>query len=175
MFFNGIGALAHTLVVGVIAYAALVVLLRFSGKRTLAKWNAFDLIVTVAFGSTLATALLSRDTSAVQVILAFAVLIALQFVISWTSVRIRGAEQLVKSQPALLVYRGSIQSDALRRERVTEVEVRAALRLHGVADTKMVDALILETDGSFSLIEKLPESGSSALKDVKGVPDGLGS
>jgi uncharacterized membrane protein YcaP (DUF421 family) len=37
--------------------------LRVSGKRTLAKMNAFDLVVTVALGSTLATILLSADVS----------------------------------------------------------------------------------------------------------------
>ena len=58
MFFASGSALLRTLVVGSLAYVALVLLLRFSGKRTLSKWNAFDLVVTVAFGSTLATVLL---------------------------------------------------------------------------------------------------------------------
>ena len=47
------------MVVGVLAYVALVFLLRISGKRTLSKMNAFDFVVTVALGSTLATILLS--------------------------------------------------------------------------------------------------------------------
>lgn len=43
------------LVIGVLAYASLILLLRASGKRTLSKMNAFDFIVTVALGSTLAS------------------------------------------------------------------------------------------------------------------------
>ncbi len=46
MFFNGWESLLRTLVVGVLAYISLVLSLRISGKRTLAKMNAFDLIVT---------------------------------------------------------------------------------------------------------------------------------
>ena len=53
VFFQGWGGIARTLVVGVIAYAGLVLILRLSGKRTLSKLNAFDFVVTVAFGSTL--------------------------------------------------------------------------------------------------------------------------
>ncbi|MBA3959135.1 MAG: DUF421 domain-containing protein, partial [Chloroflexi bacterium] len=55
--------LLRTVVVGLLAYVALIGTLRISGKRTLAKLNAFDLVVTVAFGSVLATALLSPDVS----------------------------------------------------------------------------------------------------------------
>ncbi|RMD68975.1 MAG: DUF421 domain-containing protein, partial [Cyanobacteria bacterium J149] len=48
MFFETWSGLGRVLIVGVLAYAGLIVLLRFSGKRTLSKMNAFDLIVTVA-------------------------------------------------------------------------------------------------------------------------------
>jgi uncharacterized membrane protein YcaP (DUF421 family) len=55
MFFSGWDSLLRTLVVGLLAYVVLVVFLRLSGKRTLSKLNAVDLVVTVALGSTLAT------------------------------------------------------------------------------------------------------------------------
>ena len=80
MFFNGWTALAHTVIVGVAAYAALVVLLRLSGKRSLAKMNAFDFVVTVALGSTLATVLLSKEVAPAEGALAFALLLFLQYV-----------------------------------------------------------------------------------------------
>src|SRR4051794_24742339 len=55
MFFHSWAALGRVLLVGPLAYVALVLLLRVSGKRTLTKLNAFDLVVTVSLGSTLAT------------------------------------------------------------------------------------------------------------------------
>ena len=75
MFFDSGTVLVRTVVVGTLASLALVALLRLAGKRTLSKWNAFDLVVTVAFGSTLATALLSKDTSLAQGVVAFALLV----------------------------------------------------------------------------------------------------
>ncbi len=62
-FFDSWSAMGRTVVVGVLAYLALVLLLRVSGKRTLSKMNAFDLVVTVALGSTLATVLLSTSVA----------------------------------------------------------------------------------------------------------------
>ncbi|MEZ6111860.1 MAG: hypothetical protein R3C99_12705 [Pirellulaceae bacterium] len=66
IFFDNAFSLFRTLVMGVLAYVCLIILLRVSGKRTLSKMNAFDLIVTVALGSTLATVLLSKDVTLAQ-------------------------------------------------------------------------------------------------------------
>ena len=169
MFFDTGSALLRTLVVGSLAYVALILLLRFSGKRTLSKWNAFDLVVTVAFGSTLATVLLSKDTSLAQGVLAFALLVGLQWSITWLSVRSDTLERWVKAQPRLLLFQGRLQHEALRQERVTEREIRAALRTHGITAFEDVEAIVLETDGSFSVLKE-PGKSCSALADVRGYP-----
>ncbi len=77
MFFQNWSGLLRTVVVGVLAYVALVALLRVSGKRTLSKMNAFDFVVMVALGSTLATILLSKNVALAEGVVAFAVLISL--------------------------------------------------------------------------------------------------
>ena len=82
MFFDSWAELGRVTVVSVCAYAALVLLLRVSGKRTLSKMNAFDLVVTVALGSTFATVLLSKDVALAEGVLAFALLISLQFAVA---------------------------------------------------------------------------------------------
>jgi len=95
MFFSGWSTLVRTLVIGVLAYINLIVLLRISGRRTLSKMNAFDLIVTVALGSTFATILLNRDVSLAEGTLALALLIGLQYLVTWTSVRAGWIRKLV--------------------------------------------------------------------------------
>jgi len=80
--FDDFEGVLRTLLVGVVAYVALVVVLRSSGKRTLSKMNAFDLVVTVALGSTLATVLLSRDTPLAEGVVAILVLAGMQRLIT---------------------------------------------------------------------------------------------
>lgn len=153
------------LVVGVLAYFSLVALLRVSGKRTLSKLNAFDLVVTVAIGSTLATVLLSRDVALVEGVLAFVVLIGLQFVVSWTSLRFPRFQEWITSEPRLVVRNGQILRRALRIERITEEEVLAAIRGGGYLSLEKVAAVVIETDGSFSI---LPESVVSSVVTLRG-------
>jgi uncharacterized membrane protein YcaP (DUF421 family) len=168
MLFDGLQPLVRTLIVGTLAYLGLIVLLRLSGKRTLSKWNAFDFVVTIAFGSILATLLLSRDTTLADGLFALALLIVLQAVITFVSTRSRRFHRLVKARPTLLVYRGRLLEEALRRERVTRSEVEAAVRGSGVAATEDVAAVVLETDGSFSVIVSLDGGSDGALAGVAG-------
>ena len=173
MFFNGWSDLGRVIIVGTLAYIGLIALLRISGKRTLAKMNAFDFVVTVALGSTLATVLLSKDVALAEGVLAFTTLIALQFAIAWLSVRSQTVSGLVKSEPALLLYRGRFLRDALRRERVTEGEVRSAVRQGGYGALDAVEAVVLETDGTFSVVPRREDgpSATSALNEVNGFDD----
>lgn len=169
MFFDGWLELVRVLVVGVLAYITLIVLLRVSGKRTLSKMNAFDLVVTVALGSTLATILLSKDVALAEGVLAFALLVSLQFLIAWVSVRSATVRSLVKAEPSLLLHRGQFLLKAMKAERVTEDEVRAAVRAQGVATLEEVEAVVLETDGSFNVVLKQSNAKpASALQDVAG-------
>lgn len=167
MFFDGAHDLLRILVVGTGAYLGLVFILRIAGKRTLSKMNAFDLVVTVAFGSTLASVLLNRDISLSEGLLAFALLAGLQFAVTFTSVRSERFQLLVKAQPSQLFYRGQFLPEALRQERVTEKEVFAAVRAHGIEDIGSVEAVVLETDSSFSVIAGGSSEAMTSLRHVR--------
>jgi uncharacterized membrane protein YcaP (DUF421 family) len=170
MITAGAETLVQTLAAAVLAYAALVAFLRISGKRTLAKWNAFDLVVTVALGSSLATAILSRDVPVMQGALAFAVLIALQYAVTWSSVRWRAVERFVKSEPVLLVFEGRLDEPAMKRSRVTREEIDAALRSQGIARAEDAAAVVLETEGSISIIKDFGGRPPTVLGGVLGFP-----
>jgi uncharacterized membrane protein YcaP (DUF421 family) len=166
-FFDHWSVLLRTATIGVSAYACLIALLRLSGKRTLAKMNAFDLVVTVSLGSMLASLLVNKDVALAQGVLAFGVLIGLQFAVSWSSVRAHWVRRLVTGEPALLLHRGTFLQGALRRARVTEAEVRAAVRAAGCASMEDAHAVVLETDGSFSVVRTSGAHGTSSLADVR--------
>jgi uncharacterized membrane protein YcaP (DUF421 family) len=156
MFFESWFSLLRIIIVGAAAYAVLVILIRLFGKRTLSKMNAFDFVVTVALGSTLATVLLSKDVVLVEGLLALLLLCGLQFTVAYLSVRSERIEALVKSDPALLLYRGQFLDETMRRERITRSEVMAALRAQGVGDISLAEAAVLESDGSVSVVTSPP-------------------
>lgn len=157
MIFDTWAGIGRVLLVGTLAYVALVLVLRISGKRTLTKLNAFDLVVTVSLGSTLATVLLSKTVPLAEGVMALVLLVGLQFLITSLSVRWSSFERLVKSEPTLLMLRGSPLNAALRAQRVTLDEVMAAVRSQGVVDMAEVGAVVLETDGTISVLRCVPD------------------
>ncbi|GAM16073.1 DUF421 domain-containing protein [Mesobacillus selenatarsenatis] len=165
MLFNSWDAVWRTLIVGVLAYSSLVLLLRVSGKRTLSKMNAFDLIVTVALGSTLATILLNKNVALVEGISAFFILIALQYLVAWLSIRSDGFKKLIKSDPKLIFYQGKYLKENIVKERVLEVEILQAARSSGISSMEQVEAVVLETDGRISVIKK-SDSKTNTLDNV---------
>ena len=167
MFFDSLSDLLRVIIVSVTAYAALVVILRVSGKRSLAKLNAFDFVVTVAFGSTLATVLLSKDVSLAEGVLAFAMLALLQYGVSKVSLWSGGFKDAVRSAPCLLVEDGRYREEVMKRERVTDSEIDAAIRKHGLGRIEDAAAVVLETDGSLSVIQGSGDGELTALRSVR--------
>ncbi|WP_430233386.1 DUF421 domain-containing protein [Nitrosomonas communis] len=172
IFFDSWDSILRTLVITILAYVVLIFLLRISGKRTLSKMNAFDFIVTIALGSTLATVLLNKSVSLADGVLALSLLIGLQFLITFFSVRSKRVSKLVKSMPTLLVYKGDLLQDAMRKERVNADEIYAILREKGISSIQDVDAVILETDGSLNVIKCIEKNlKSDVMQPVKAPPD----
>ena len=169
MWFDSWSDVVRVVLVGSAAYALLVLVLRLSGKRTLSQLNAFDFVVTVALGSTLATILLSKDVALVEGVAALALLAGLQYLVAIVSSRWPVTRVAITSRPTLLLFEGRVRSDALRRHRLTVSELRQAIRMQGVGDVAQVKAVVLETNGTMSIITEGKYGDGSALEDVTGL------
>ncbi len=155
--------LLSVLVTASLAYLWMVLLLRVSGKRTLAQLNAFDFIVTVALGSILASVALSESVAWTEGALALAVFAALQFVVAWLSTRSKRMRSALTSKPTVLLEDGTMIHAALLRERIDEDSVRAAIRSSGIGGLESVAAVVLETDGTLSVISRNQRGSGNAL------------
>lgn len=154
MFFDTFFGLVRVVVISSLAYIGLILVLRLAGKRALAKLNAFDLVVTVALGSTLATVLLSDSVAFLEGLLAFVMLAVLQWGVTRLSIIWPAFRNLVRSHPRLLVEDGQYLHQAMTDERITTDEIESVVRSAGVGRMDDVAAVVLETDGSLSVIKQ---------------------
>lgn len=166
MLFDNWSSLLRAALLAVLTYGWLVLMLRLYGKRTLAKLNAFDFIVTVALGSILASTILAKSTTWSQGAIALAILCSLQWLVARASLRWPWFFQLTRSTPRLLLIDGTPIDAAMNAERIGLSDLRAAVRKHGSTAFKDVHAVVLETDGTLSVIAQ-PGDGST-LCDVVG-------
>ena len=169
-FFNEWSDLARVVVLGAVGYAALVVMLRVSRKRTLAQMNVFDFVYIVVMGELLAMTIMDHDIPLAQGLVALVVLIGLQALISWLTTKSKRVERVINGEPTLLFHRGRFLHDAMSAQRVTEAEVLAAAREEGVANLDEVEAVVLETSGEFSVLHDGAPPRHSTLYDVHNAP-----
>lgn len=166
MLFDGWDALIRMALVGTGAYAILLLVLRLTGHRALSRLNAFDVTVSVAIGSLLANILITDDVSLAEGALAIVLLVALQLAVAWVGMRGRSLHKLLKGEPVLLLHKGELLEESVRKEGLTEAGILFAARTRGISDLEKIEAIVLETDGSLSVLEGAEEATLSALRDV---------
>lgn len=171
-FWDGMEPVYRILVVGTLGYIALVMILKISGKRTLAKMNAFDFIITVTIGSAFGRVLTAKSVGVVEAIIAFALLAFLQYIFAVLELRSKLFKKLVTNSPALLYYKGEFHERNLKEARLSKDELLGAARKKGYGTLKNVDVIILESDASFSIIgESKDGDGSTYHSVIKETPE----
>ncbi len=143
---------------GIIAYT------RAAGLRTFSKMSAFDFVITVAFGSLLASVTLS-GSSLVEGLVAAGTLLGLQVLIALG--RRHSLARVVDNTPLLLVDDGEVLEQNLRRARVTRDDLRACLRAANVCDLQQVQAVVFETTGDISVLHGTTEPSTEVMADVR--------
>jgi len=149
----------------VISFMVLFMFVRISGKRTLAKLNAFDFVVTVALGSTLAYMMLgmvplSEGTAVLLLV------ILMQYIFAWAVRSSKRLEKIINSVPRLLFYEGVFLKDAMTKEAVTEEEIFAAIRSSGFENTYNIKAVVMEINGELTVIKKSEGVGLNTLDGI---------
>ena len=170
IFYDGGAGLMRASVISAVLYVLVIAFIRFSGKRSTSQMNNFDWIVTVAMGSLVASGILLKDVTIAEVAVAITVLLLCQYIVTKTVVTNIAFTRIVKSRPRLLFREGRFQVDAMQRERVTEREIRAAIRGKGIGCYQKVAAVVLEADATLSVIATIDtaQEPASALEDVSG-------
>ncbi|MGR3492535.1 MAG: DUF421 domain-containing protein [Shimia sp.] len=135
-----------------LAYAGLVILLRVGGKRTLADFNAFDFVVTVAIGSLLAATAVNPQISVLQGLTVMGLFVVLQGAVAWAVARSERVRRVVQARPTLLVHRGEVLPDALRAMRLSMADLQTALRASGYAQLDAIETVVMEADGRLSIL-----------------------
>ncbi len=168
------GDVLNVVVFSAVIYAFVIASHRLVGKRAASQMNNFDWIVTVAMGALMGSTILSESVSLVEGLVAVTTLLALQYLVTSAAVRWPTFRHAVQAGPRLLYYEGIALEDALKGERVTESDVLHAARDAGHRSLSEVAAVVLESDGTLSV---LPASGDGVataavplLSNVSGLP-----
>ncbi|MFN3865365.1 MAG: DUF421 domain-containing protein [Demequina sp.] len=175
-FWNGWSPIWHTLLIGTVGYLTLVVLLRGTGPRTMAKMTPLDFVIAVTLGSAFGRVVTASDVSLVQAVVALLLLVAVQWALAAARARWAPVRRALDTPPVLLYYDGELQHRALHRHRLTEADVHSAVRQAGQGSIGDAQVVILHQDGTLGVIAKSAMGdGSSIFPYVERQPEAPGS
>lgn len=165
LFFSDGKSFLKVVIASIVSYFAILSIVRIMGKRTLAKMNAFDFVVTVTLGSTLSSMLLNK-VPILDGSVAVLIIVSLQYLMAYMIKRSAALEKKVNSAPVILFYNGEFIRDALEKERITEKEILAEIRSYRLEQLSDVRAVVLEVNGTFSVIKKEAGIHPTSLDDL---------
>jgi len=145
--------IAEVIVRGSLMYLALFVTLRIVGRRQSGRFGTADLLVIVLVADAAQNALGKDYQSVTEGVALVLTIVAWEYVIDWLAWRYPTLRPWLQAEPLQLVARGEILSDNMRREMLSNDELAAALREHGIEDIRSVKTLYIEPSGHFSVIQ----------------------
>lgn len=154
MFFESWSEITRIVTTTLIIYPFLIIATHLVGKRSFAKMNNFDWIITVAAGSILGSAILLKDVVIAEVLVAVSLLFLLQYLLTWASAHFSTFDKVVKTSPQLVFFDGEYIEHAMKDARLTRTEVEAGVRKAGFGDSSRVMAVVFEADGELSIVPK---------------------
>lgn len=147
------------LLIAVAARTAIVLLfliagLRLLGKRQIGQMNLFDLVLIMALANGVQNAMtMGRGELSVGIVSAGMLLLAGRL-LTWLFLRRPHLEERLVGTPTVIIDHGRLLRDHMRREHLTEDEVMAALREHGLCDPRDARMVVLEVDGTLSVVPR---------------------
>jgi uncharacterized membrane protein YcaP (DUF421 family) len=169
--YGGLEPIARVLFIAVSGYVTLLLLLRASGQRTLAQMSALDLVITVTIGSAFGRVLTAREVALSEVVAAFASLVLLQWLVANLWGRTTAIRRYVATTPTLLYYDGEIIDRGMRRHHLVVDDLHAAARQHGMGSLGEARAILLEGNGSLSVLARNQYGDGSALDGLDTGPE----
>jgi len=134
-------------------YAVVLACARLAGVRSFAEMSNFDIAITIAIGSTIATTVVADSPALSRGIAGIVVLYALQLAVSALRGRFRAAEKVLDNRPILVMGPGGrLLPRNMAVARITEDDLRATLRSASIHDLAQVQAVIMEGTGDIHVL-----------------------
>ena len=147
-------------------YAFLVIGLRLAGKRELGQFNAFDLVVLITLANAVQNAIIGPENTLTGGLIGAATLLATNFLVVRVAYRLPALDRLLEGKELTLYENGHMNRKALQREVITEEEVMSVVRRQGARSLGEVDRIVLERNGTVSVILREDATIQRILEEV---------
>lgn len=149
----------------VIIYVFLLLIMRLMGKRELGQIQTFELVISMIIADTAAVPIYDENASLLNTLISVSILFLMHMIISFINMRSVKGREIFCGKPRILINKGRIEEEALKKESITINELQERLREKDVFNLGDVEYVILETSGQISVVPK-PEKRALKIEDL---------
>lgn len=134
-----------------VVYVFIIIGLRLFGKKELAQLSVPDLVFVLLISNAVQNAMVGSNTTLIGGLIAASTLFVANYILKYFFYRFTNVQKLIQGNPVMLVYKGRVNEENLRKSQITINELMETIREHGTSDIKQVDLVMLEADGNISV------------------------
>lgn len=142
----------------IILYLLLLFMFRFMGKRQVGELEISDLVTTLLLSEIAALPIDDPDIPLTYALVPILLIMCLEVITTWLETKYNPLKKLFQGKPIMLVSRGQVDINALRKMRITLNELISECRTQGIGDIRQVNYAILEPNGKLSVLPKAENS-----------------
>ncbi|PLS01273.1 DUF421 domain-containing protein [Neobacillus cucumis] len=139
----------------IVFYALILFIFRMMGKREIGELSILDLVVFIMIGEMAVVAIERNQSPLLHTMIPMLVLMVIQITMAFFSLKSKRFRDLIDGKPIIIINRGKIDEQAMRKQRYNFDDLMVQLREKDIRSIADVEFAILEPSGSLSVIEKL--------------------
>lgn len=151
-----------------IAFLTMLVLTRIMGRKEISQMTFFNFVSAISIGTIGASLAIDPSISFLNGFIALVGWSLVTVVLGIVDIKSQKVHYAIAGEPTILVRKGQIMEDALRKARLDVNSLNALLRKKDVFTVTDVDYAIFETDGSLSVMKKQPKQ--TLIKSDMNIP-----
>ena len=154
----------------IVLYIVVLVVMRLMGKREIGQLQPFELAISIMIADLASIPMTEIGIPIFNGIIPICGLLAMHLLISVINLKSLKAREVICGKPSILIYRGKINEENLKKERFTINELEERLRGNNIFNLGDVEYAILESSGQVTVIPK-PEKRNTIPEDFNIVPE----
>jgi len=143
-----------TFIRAIILYIVVLVVMRLMGKREIGQLQPFELAISIMIADLASVPMTESGIPIGNGIVPILGLLLMHIIISTLNLKSMKIRGIMCGKPSILIYRGKIDENILKKERLTINELQEKLRSKDIVNIGDVEYAILETSGDVSIIQK---------------------
>lgn len=152
---------------GSVIYLSLTLLFRFVARRDIGAVGIADLLVIVLIADASQNAMAGEAKTLADGLVLICTLLGWNLLLDWTAFHFPRIRKLIEADKLLLIDRGRLIHNNLRKQLISEEDLRAKLRSYGIDDLRDVKTAYLESDGDITVISRFGPSRPAAASSAR--------